>query len=282
MPISIVFLLTPQSELPHEHLSRQVQAWFLKQIQTISPELSQKLHDGIGPKPYTVSDLSRQPSSALFHHWFQETNQRAFRITLLDDDLAEFIIDKWLAKKLQTNMKLWWVDFKIEAYTFNSKDHPMAGIFSYADFIQAEKSLNERSVTLDFISPTAFRSEGADIALPIPAHVFRGYCAKWNAFSPEPAKIQDVWYSFASNCIMVSELKNVNTERWIFADGTRGAATGFMGKVSFTLLPKNLCGDWAAIWPDSARIMQTLAAYSFYCGTGHHTTIGLGQTRLCS
>src|SRR3990172_6840295 len=28
-----------------------------------------------------------------------------------------------------------------------------------------------------------------------------------------------------------------------------------------------------------SQVLRTLAEFAFYCGTGHHTTVGLGQTR---
>ena len=139
-----------------------------------------------------------------------------------------------------------------------------------------------RTVRMEFATPTAFRSEGADIPLPIPGHVFRGLWQKWNAYAPEDFQISPVWPAFANACVMVSELTGINTERWVFAEGTRGAATGFTGVVGFTLLPKNACGEFEPFWDGADRVLQNLAQFSFYCGTGHHTTIGLGQTRPLS
>jgi CRISPR-associated endoribonuclease Cas6 len=45
---------------------------------------------------------------------------------------------------------------------------------------------------------------------------------------------------------------------------------GFVGECSFRLLVDD---------PYWQRLADTLAAYAFYCGTGHRTTVGLGQTR---
>jgi CRISPR-associated endoribonuclease Cas6 len=72
----------------------------------------------------------------------------------------------------------------------------------------------------------------------------------------------------------------VNTMRWEFADGTRGAATGFTGTVGFTLLPKPKINEkWKPFWDGADVVMHSLARFAFYCGVGHHTTIGMGQTR---
>ena len=79
---------------------------------------------------------------------------------------------------------------------------------------------------------------------------------------------------------MVSELAGINTTRWSFAEGTRGVALGFTGAVGFVLLPRSKCGDWEEYWDGADPVLQALAQFAFYCGTGDHATIGMGQTRL--
>lgn len=104
---------------------------------------------------------------------------------------------------------------------------------------------------------------------------------KWNAFAAEPMQIHEFWPSFASDCILVDELTAVNTTHWEFAEGARGAATGFTGTVGFSLIPKGkVKKDWREYWDGSATVMQSLAKFAFYCGVGHHTTIGMGQSRV--
>jgi len=76
-------------------------------------------------------------------------------------------------------------------------------------------------------------------------------------------------------------LTAVNTTHWEFAEGERGAATGFTGTVGFSLIPKSkVKKDWREYWDGSATVMQSLANFAFYCGVGHHTTIGMGQSRV--
>jgi hypothetical protein len=135
-------------------------------------------------------------------------------------------------------------------------------------------------IVLEFSSPTAFRSNGLDICLPSPGHVFRSLWEKWNAFAPEPMQLHDLWPQFANDCILVDELTIVNTVYWEFAEGSRGSATGYTGTVGFTLIPKGrVKKEWQEYWDGASTVLQSLARYSFYCGVGHHTTIGMGQTR---
>jgi CRISPR/Cas system endoribonuclease Cas6 (RAMP superfamily) len=76
-------------------------------------------------------------------------------------------------------------------------------------------------------------------------------------------------------------LTAVNTVHWEFAEGTRGAATGFTGTVGFALLAqKKVKPSWQPYWDGADVVMQSLARFAFYSGVGHHSTIGMGQARL--
>jgi hypothetical protein len=42
----------------------------------------------------------------------------------------------------------------------------------------------------------------------------------------------------------------------------------------------NKCAQWQQHWDRAQDVLQLLTQFAFYCGTGHHTTVGLGQTRV--
>ncbi|MEI2420320.1 CRISPR system precrRNA processing endoribonuclease RAMP protein Cas6, partial [Arthrospira platensis SPKY2] len=48
--------------------------------------------------------------------------------------------------------------------------------------LQAEKP--KRRATLEFLSPTAFKSKGMTVPVPMPDLVFGSLVDRWNAFSP--------------------------------------------------------------------------------------------------
>jgi CRISPR-associated endoribonuclease Cas6 len=280
MPLSLIFYLTPQTDLPREHLGRQAQGWFLDQVSSVDPDLAEELHNAPGPRPYTLSGLiPANTNGSRSGRWHKGGSQQCLRLTVLDTRLEEFVI-KRLLPAMPSALKLWWVELKIEGCTLDPREHAWAGQTSYADLMQAADSVHQtRQAMLQYASPTAFRTGSADIPLPIPGSVFRSYYEKWNAFAPQPLQIDELWVGFAQNCIKVMRLENLNTCRWRFADGARGGATGFTGQVGYNLLPQKQVGEWAPFWEGADRVLQTLSAFSFYCGTGHHTTIGLGQTR---
>lgn len=56
--------------------------------------------------------------------------------------------------------------------------------------------------------------------------------------------------------------------------GKKGAVTGFTGAIEFALTKD------AAKQPEFEQLFSALGKLAPYCGTGHKTTFGLGQTRL--
>ena len=96
-------------------------------------------------------------------------------------------------------------------------------------------------------------------------------------------QVDDLWPKFAADCILVNELTAVNTVPWEFAEGTRKAFIGYKGTVGFSLSPKSKVPEnWKPFWDGADVVMQSLSRFAFYCGVGHHSTIGMGQTRIIS
>jgi CRISPR-associated endoribonuclease Cas6 len=279
---SILFSLTAASSYPIlGPLGRPAQAWVLNQIMRHHSRLAATLHDEGGIKPYTVSTLlDRHGRPHKAGDWLKEGQECWLRVTTIGDELSEVVLRKVL-KKLPKTLTLYKMDFRIDGYTLNPRDYSWAGQSSFAEIAQEEKyEKGPCDIRMEFVSPTAFRNNRRDISLPIPGKVFRSLAEKWNAFCPETMQLHELWPGFADDCIIVNEMTAVNTVHWEFAEGTRGAATGFTGTVGFSLLSKaNAPKQWQAYWDGADVVMRSLVGFAFYCGVGHHTTIGMGQSR---
>ncbi|MBV6392015.1 MAG: hypothetical protein KPEEDBHJ_01232 [Anaerolineales bacterium] len=285
MLLSIVLSLTSTTSAPiFGALGRPAQAWFFNQIMGKKPSLAKTLHDDNGVKPFTVSTLlDRYGRPHKSGDWLKEGQECWLRVTTTDEELSEIMLAGVL-NKLPKSLSLYKMDFRIDGYTLNPREHPWAGQTTFADIAQDSTfSQASRDVRMEFVSPTAFRSNGNDISIPAPQQIFRSLWKKWNEFCPESMLLDEQWTDFAADCILVSELTAVNTVRWEFAEGTRGAATGFTGTVGFTLLSKNKVPQkWQPYWDGADVVMQSLSRFAFYSGIGHHTTIGMGQARVMS
>lgn len=281
MLLSAVVHLTPQSELLSiPPLGHKTQGWLLEEVKSYLPNLSKRLHKEGG---YTVSGLQRQLTD--------QPGQYFMRITSLVNDLTEVLIEAILPniqaisfsprkdnpKKMEgTNPSLKLPDFKVEGYAIETSVHPWAGMTPFSGLIHT--STPRDRINLEFTSPTAFRSNGADLPFPISWYILRSWAEKWNAFAPENERLGYLIYPFAQDCIWLTGLKDIHTRRWYLPNHAR--ATGFMGKVEFSLKPFARCKDWQVLWDRVSKDWQILAAFAFYCGTGHHVASGMGQTRL--
>ena len=271
MPTSIILLLAPRAALPAGHLGREAQAWFLDQVRQHDPLLSQALHDVQEAKPYTVSDLYALPGS--------EDGQAtifALRITAFSEAL-EALVTGAILPNLPKGLKLWYGEFQILQVLTRAEQHPWAGSAAYGALMQAANRLQSKRLALDFITPTAFRSDGMDIPLPIPSHIFRGCWQKWNLYAPPAMQMDDSLFEFVRNGLLVESLENINTIQITFAGGKRGGATGFTGRVGMAFNQKLRAELAPAEWERQCAMLHTLALFAYYCGCGHHTTIGLGQ-----
>jgi CRISPR-associated endoribonuclease Cas6 len=283
MLLSAVLYLTSVNSVPiFGALGRPAQAWFLNQVMRHRPHLAATLHDESGLKPFTVSTLlDRHGRPHKSGDWLKEGQECWLRVTVIGEELSDVFLSSIL-KKLPKTLTLYKMDFRIDGCTLNPREHSWAGETSFADIAQdSQYEKVSSNLRMEFVSPTAFRNNRRDIALPIPGKVFRSLAEKWNTFCPEAVQLQEIWPEFAEDCIIVNELTAVNTVHWEFAERTRGAATGFTGTVGFSLLPKSKVRDeWKSYWDGADVVMQSLAKFAFYSGVGHHSTIGMGQARV--
>ncbi len=100
--------------------------------------------------------------------------------------------------------------------------------------------------------------------MPLPDLIVQGWLARWNAFAG--VRLPDEVYRYAVECLAISYY-DLRTEQVHFGPAT---LIGCVGRCTYHALNAD---------PYWLRLLHALAAYSFYCGTGHKTTHGLGQTR---
>lgn len=298
MPLAVVLELESAADvvLPAT-LGREVQAWLLEEISARDRALSASLHASQVARPYTLSTLSDEAGRPLAAGQRLHAGARCWlRLTVLHDELASLLLHgviPFLARRVELRR----LPFRLRGVIFDSALHPWAGQVTYADLVrESERNQHRRQVGFEFVSPTAFGSDGSDIPVPLPGLLFSGCWRRWNEFAQY--EIAGGWPAFFEACVVISCLGDINTTRWEFGQRAERAAVGFTGRAQFTLVSQGQCrkleekalerrarrgepGDlgWTALWPHAGQVLQALAAFAFYCGTGHHTTNGMGQTR---
>jgi len=270
MLTSTVLMLTPKAlaEAPAVQ-GRAIHAWLLKRIEPVDPALSAQLHDGSTLRPFTLSDLIGTGVPHEGRVTLDPERPCTLRITTLTDEMAE-ALTRALPEPGE-EISLAEADLTVRQVLTEAEQHPWAGRVTCGGLLQRQTlggGRLPRSVTLRFASPTLFHSGGRDLPLPLPELVFGSYLQKWNRFSP--ISLPDETREYVERCVSLGryELRT----RWVsFEASDRGGHVGFVGEVSFRSRKPD---------PYWARLLQLLAAYSFWCGTGRRTSMGLGQTRL--
>lgn len=244
----------------HPQYTVGLHAWFLDQVRQTDPELSAYLHDGESEKPFTISALidPTQPQSRSLQLKANETYQ--WIITALSQPVVQ-----WLARWLQsppTSVELHRTPLAIRRWAIA---YPAT---TYDQLWQTPVPTSP-VVALSFLSPTSFRRKGLHLPLPWPTNVFHSYLRRWNDFSGRTFD-QEIFLNWIDESVIIlrHELRSLKVTA-----GKRGSVTGFTGAIEFGVSSKTRDDN------TFRHLFWTLGQLAPYCGTGHKTTFGLGQTQ---
>ncbi|MGF1537328.1 MAG: CRISPR-associated endoribonuclease Cas6 [Elainellaceae cyanobacterium] len=257
------FTLIPDKDYDlYAQYSIGLHAWFLQQIQASDPKLSQILHDDASEKAFTISGLDGTfvPSGQQLR--LVAGKHYRWTVTALSKKLVQWL-GKWL-KALPPALELRNAVLTIHGVTVDAAA-------TYAELAQQPHSTDKPKITLSFTSPTSFRSRGHHMPLPVPRNLFHSYLRRWNDLSGQPPVDQDEFLDWLDDHLVIQR-HGVRSLK--VAAGKRGSVTGFIGAIEVSLTGP------ASARPEFVQLFCTLGQFAPYCGTGHKTTFGLGQTHL--
>jgi CRISPR-associated endoribonuclease Cas6 len=266
MLLSVVFPLRPRQEavIPADQ-GRALAAEFLRWVQACDPALSAALHDANALRPYTVSGL-RGASPHNGQVRLRPDRPVWWRLTTLTPTLSQVVRERVLPS-LPPTVTLGEAVFERLPPLLTAAEHPWAGQTTYEELAAGAllQARRPRRLTLHFASPTTFHSRERHQPFPLPELVFRQWLEKWNAFAP--AAFPPGVLTFVEEALAVSHYR---LESRVVRFG-EALFIGFSGHCTYRFLVTD------AYWQ---RVVQALAQYAFFCGTGAKTVFGLGQTRL--
>ncbi len=258
--VGIVFHAVPLGNYTiFPEYTKGLHAWFLDQVRQTNPELSAYLHDGESEKPFTISRLQGELLSDGKQLQLIENSNYQWYVSALSSRLVEWMTH-WLQNLPQT------IELRNAPLQIKSVEiaHPAT---TYAQLLESK---SKNSLSLSYISPTSFRRKKHHFPLPLPFNIFHSYLRRWNDFSGLPVE-QDAFLEWIDENVIIQR-HQISTTR--VPGGKRGLVTGFTGAVEFGLSKD------ALNQPEYVNIFKALGELAPYCGTGHKTTFGLGQTRL--
>ena len=292
MPLAVVLALEPQDTAPWPLPGGwQARGWFLNEVRQINAAIADALHrepqgSGSARRPYTVSALMTRDWRPLPSN-FPPTEPAWLRITALAEPLEsllwERLVPKWHQGKNAEGAKeviLGGKTFRLSAVATRDKEHPWAGSHTLSALLEVGRHDMGKAVFLQFASPTSFRNSGADFPLPVPERLLASWWASWNAAVPAALQLDNLWLQTTSKWVQIVKLRNITTARWRQRVDKGGGMIGFTGEVALRLRrAQTVEASMRPVYAAFAQAFHTLTAFSFYAGTGHHTTVGMGQTR---
>jgi CRISPR-associated endoribonuclease Cas6 len=260
----------------------RLHAWFLDQVRQVDPQLSAILHDASTEKAFTLSELQGEYLSRNGQHYLEAGTFYQWRITALSGQVVKWLAD-WLDNlpvaialqdmtlmiqraeitDLPTTYKRLWADANLMLKARSE------GYQAY-DLNHGSFQLQPLSFQLSFLSPTSFRRKSHHFPLPLPFNVFHSYLRRWNIFAQFKFDA-DLFLAWIEESVLIQRHRLESVQ--VLA-GKSGAVTGFTGAVEYRISPK------ASLEREYEQLFFALAQLAVYCGTGHKTTFGLGQTRL--
>lgn len=258
--VSLVFTLTPQkTSTIFPQYTVGLHAWFLDVVRQTNPELSQHLHDEQTEKPFTISTLEGEITSVGKRLQLQSQHTYYWYLSVFSPPLVRWLGD-WL-RNLPATVHLRQAPLQINSVEFAQTP---------TTYEKLSKFKSRRNLCLSFVTPTSFRRKKHHFPLPLPVNVFHSYLRRWQNFAPRKFD-QEAFLVWVDEHVLLTrhQIESVKV-----AAGKRGSVTGFVGAVEYSLSAS------ASSQPEYVQLYKTLIHFAPYCGTGHKTTFGLGQTRL--
>ncbi len=217
-------------------IGRALQAWFYRELATRDEGLATALHDMSAEKPFSIA-LRRQPDERLV--------VTAYGI------LAPFVLDlsRTLPDRLLLNAR-WWRREGEAAVERATWPELAAGLLAPAP---------ETRTTLNFVTPTTFRSHGNYLPLPVPQLVFGGLLERWQTWSPVDL---GAGAGAALEGIVVRRHRLASV-----AVQLKGLVPGFVGAAEFEL--RSAGGPYGGL-------VGVLARFARFAGVGAKVSTGFG------
>jgi len=270
MLISLVLTLATDKtvRLP-AHLGRANYSTTLARLALFDSSLAPDIHDLEGAKPLTCSSLFGNIEYRDRQAQYRTGERYWMRLTGINARVSQAILSAFWENKP--------AEWQLAGHTFQVVDafchphhHPWSGSTTYealAERYLLGESTTQRmhEVTLEFASPTAFKSKEMQVPLPLPGLVFGSLVDRWNRFSS--VALSEQVRNFGELAVEVNQfdLRSVMVEQ-----KNKSLRVGAVGIASYRAHYQDRY--WLGLY-------QLLADFALFSGVGVQTATGMGQTR---
>lgn len=270
MPYSLVVNFLPREAIQPGYLEgRHLHALFLSMVNAMDSALAGQLHRETKDKAFTLSPLQIQSPGGLI----QASHSRAipagtpcwWRIGLLDEALFGKLTQLWLNLNPQHAWHLGAANLEIcSVLATPQSPQPWANTQPYSELFE-QAFEEERYLSLRFFTPTCFRQNDYDSALPTADLVFGSLLKRWQKYStvPIPSELIERVRKQVFPCRFELRTQRVADQRSKFI--------GCLGTVTYEILGQ--------VPTEQIRQLNVLADFALYAGVGRKTPMGMGMTR---
>ena len=280
---ALVISLKAVRDCRYDHFTgRGAHGFWMKSWEALNPGVGAWLHgreaaeEGSAPstlKPFTLSPLMDLP---LFHSGYQEIPAGSLswlRVTSLHARLTDALqagSHSWL-ENLPGRISIDGAEWELIGSATEPQQNPWAGSQSYEDLRHA--ALDSRRPpqrwTVRFTTPTCITGKLTALLFPIPDRVLDSWRRAWNVFAPFEISEELCQQARETLHAVRYELRTHSLKSHYSANPNEAYLSGYSGEVSFE-----------SFGFEAERAYEDLLfRFSFFRGTGSHTTQGFGQTR---
>lgn len=269
---AVLFLRAKSSMSQPGYTGHKAQAWFLGQLKQFTPVLSQGLHEGSQPRPYSVSPLMEggYPATRIVagqDYWL--------RLTSFEKKLTDLLLQAVLPGIHSVDLTP--MEFEVVGQTLDTAKHEYAAETSIECLSEFSIHARSNTIRLLFDTPSSFGANGRASTLPIPRLLFSSAWQRLKPFLNVDPAIE--LGAFAERNILVSDCNLRTRVEKFMNDGRLVVDRGFTGSVTYQLVRPKDDNLTQAEWMQGAGLLRFLSAALFYTGTGQHTPRGFGLTR---
>lgn len=243
----LTILFTPTNgRIDGNHITgRGLHGLLFNVLQQVNPAEAAWLHHHESPKPFSLVPL-----------YTEEGALAGMRLSAVTERAGILFLEAWQTMKEQGEL------LRLGRYqTFTASSITSTAGPSFQALAQSRP---ESTMSLHFLSPTAFKQGPGHLPLPVPANVFSWPWRVWQAFAPAALTLGDSWPDWCEANVFVCRHRIETVEVPI---SQQERFTGFVGTVEFEAMD----GTEAYL-----RVWQALGSLATFCGVGHKTTMGMG------
>jgi CRISPR-associated endoribonuclease Cas6 len=280
MPLSAVIHLEATQDGRLENFTgRGVHGFWFQHWHNVDAGFADRLHAETQEAPFTLSPLMGLPHPKNGVIMLKAGQRTWMRITCLNEAMVAVFMDSWLAN-LPTESQIEipqarqdgertfpGVCWKVSGYALDAQSHALAAHATYQELARAHlvNSQPPRQWRLEFLTPTTFHAaKEIHLPFPLPDSLVASWLRRWQVYAPVALPQEVLEWARESLVISAYSLKTVPVRE---AERLRIGCVGTLTLRALTMPPY------------LRAVVDLLAAFALFAGSGSHTSQGMGQTR---